>query len=89
SRACCPARNAAKPQGKKVGEAVAGNGRTGVRPSPKRGRSGRVRASVPEERYWRYRNVRHASGTSGTIDPPRNQRHEVWAYPVAAPAAAS
>lgn len=34
----------------------------------KRGRSGRVRASVPEERYWRYRNVRHASGTSGTID---------------------
>lgn len=40
SRACCLARNAAQPQGKKVGGAVAGQVRTGARPAPREAASG-------------------------------------------------
>ena len=40
SRACCCARNAAQPQGKKVGGAVAGQGRAGAKPAEMRGRIG-------------------------------------------------
>ncbi len=48
SRACCCARNAAQPQGKMVGGAVAGQGRAGARPAEKRGRIGASLASSAE-----------------------------------------
>lgn len=49
----------ARGQGKKVGGAVAGQGRTGARPARKRGRIGGFAGSDGRERRWRSASHRH------------------------------
>jgi hypothetical protein len=66
SRACCCARNAAQPQGKKVGGAVAGQGRAGARPAEMRGRIGL-------RRHRQQRTTLAVGASSARSVPPARQ----------------